>query len=288
MIALSLAPNVNIWLANSRHPRILHLFDSACNLINERREVLSIVTPEIGNGPFNLVINNEVLFSEHLSLESPVSISANQLNPGQLIISLAEAKLWDPQPDWDRLHSIRDIVINQLTKLPFAIYEYRGLDISLAKNARDFSTTSLQFSNPLTSSLANADLSSSIAAAKKLAGLGIGLTPAGDDFIMGALYAAWIIHPREIASGLADEIAESAAELTTSLSAAWIRSAGRGEAGELWHKLFEALTAGVESDIQRSVEQILSVGETSGMDALAGFFGVFANVIDRPAVPKSP
>jgi hypothetical protein len=277
-VALSLAPAVHTWLADSRHPRILHIFDSTCNLINERREVLSIVTPQIGNGPFNLVVENEVLFSEHLSLESPVSISANQLNPGQLIINLAGAKLWDPGPDWDRLHSNRDFVTSQLTKLPIIAKHPFGTN---------YSSPILEFSNPLTSSLANADLSSSIAAAKKLAGLGIGLTPAGDDFIMGALYAAWIIHPREIARVLAHEIAESAAGLTTSLSAAWIRSAGRGEAGELWHELFEALTAGAESDIQRSVEQILSIGETSGADALAGFFGVIASVTDRPAVPKS-
>jgi hypothetical protein len=51
---LSLAPNACTGLANTRYPRILHVFDRACNLINERREVLSIVTPQIGNGPFNL------------------------------------------------------------------------------------------------------------------------------------------------------------------------------------------------------------------------------------------
>jgi hypothetical protein len=53
MIALSLAPAVNTWLAASRHPRILHLFNSACNLINARREVLSIVTPQIGREDFS-------------------------------------------------------------------------------------------------------------------------------------------------------------------------------------------------------------------------------------------
>jgi hypothetical protein len=52
MIDLSLAPAVNTWLKDSRHPRILHIFDSACNLINESREVLSIVTPQIGRGNF--------------------------------------------------------------------------------------------------------------------------------------------------------------------------------------------------------------------------------------------
>ncbi len=41
---LSLSRDGNDWLANSLRPRILHVFERACNLINERREVLSIVT----------------------------------------------------------------------------------------------------------------------------------------------------------------------------------------------------------------------------------------------------
>ena len=45
--AYPLASNARDWRANSRHPRILHVFDRACNLINERREVLSIVTRKI-------------------------------------------------------------------------------------------------------------------------------------------------------------------------------------------------------------------------------------------------
>jgi hypothetical protein len=93
---------------------------------------------------------------------------------------------------------------------------------------------------------------------------------------MGALHAAWILHPRHVATLLAQGVAESAAPLTTSLSAAWIRSAGRGEAGIRWHELFESLTIGDEIRIKESIEKILAVGETSGADALAGFAGVFA------------
>jgi hypothetical protein len=61
-----LALAVNDWLANSCQPHILHVFDHACNLINEHREVMSIVTPQIGNGLFNLIVEYNVLFSEHL------------------------------------------------------------------------------------------------------------------------------------------------------------------------------------------------------------------------------
>ncbi len=258
--AISLTSAVNHWLTNTRQPRLLHIFDRACNLINERKEILSVVTPDIGNGPFNLVVKADILFTGYLSIESAVSVSANDITLGSLNIPTSKAKLWNAIPDWDALHSERDNISAQLTKLPITNY----------------SSSILQSSNSLASSLANADLSSSLMAAKELAGLGQGLTPSGDDFIMGALHAAWIIHPAEIASVLTSGIADVAAPLTTSLSAAWLKSAGRGEAGILWHKFFDALVAGDEIRIADSVEKILAVGETSGADALAGFVSVFS------------
>ncbi len=258
--ATSLTSAVNDWMANSHHPRILHIFDRACNLINERRKILSIVTTDIGNGPFNLVVKTDILFTGPLSIESAVSVSADDITLGSLNIPTAEAKLWNAQPDWDLLHTEHDNIRGQLMKLPITNY----------------SPSILQSSNSLASSLANADLPSSLLAAKQLAGLGLGLTPSGDDFLIGALHAAWIIHPREVVSGLAQGMAESAAPLTTSLSAAWLRSAGRGAAGELWHQFFDALISGDEIEIQKRMKDILAVGETSGADALAGFIGVFS------------
>src|SRR5262245_52298197 len=82
------------WLTNTQEARVLHVFDHACNLINERWEVLSIVTPEIGNGPFNLVLENDISFPEHLHVHTSISIQSDQLNLGDLIIDTAGAKLW--------------------------------------------------------------------------------------------------------------------------------------------------------------------------------------------------
>ena len=293
--ALSLAPAVNDWLANSRHPHILHIFDRVCNLINERREVLSIVTPQIGNGPFNVVVEDDVVFSDHLNLQSPISNSPNHLNLGDLTIHTTNAKLWSPRPDWEMFHAKRDDIHIRLMSLRAPIGAKQSLHESgiassqrasalLAMTLPELPITNyqspasnLQFSNSLLSSLANADLSSCITAAKKLAGLGQGLTPAGDDFIMGALYAAWIIHPTEVANTLAREIVQIAAPLTTSLSAAWLRSAGKGEAGILWHEFFDALSSPASS-LHPPINKILSVGETSGADALAGFIAVFTGL----------
>jgi len=264
--ALTLTPDVNDWLLNSRDPRILHVFDHACNLINERREVLSIVTPEIGNGPFNLVVEDEILFSEHLYIESSIAISDNQLTLADLTIDTNNAILWPPRPNWEVLHAKRGNILTQIASLPIT-------------NNQTLLPTSLV--STLSSALANADLPSSLTAAKQLAGLGQGLTPAGDDFILGVVYAAWIIHPLEMGSVFAQEISNTAVPLTTSLSAAWLKSAGKGEAGILWHEFFDALIASDGARIQEAMEKILAMGETSGADALAGFIGAFVAWMEK-------
>jgi Protein of unknown function (DUF2877) len=276
--ALSLAPDARNWLVNSSQARILHVFDRACNLINEHREVLSIVTPQIGNGPFNLVLGKEVCFPEHLSPQSPVAISLTHLTLDDLSIHTLDAKLWNPRPNWEMLHTMRDECVKQLTKLRITTYlNSGGLGTPFAKTTQGYSTSASAQSliSNLHSSLTIADLPSSLNVTQGLAGLGTGLTPSGDDFILGAIYAAWIIHPPEIAKVLADEIANTAVPLTTSLSAAWLRSAGKGEAGILWHEFFDALISANLVHIQEAADRILAVGETSGADAMAGFMGLF-------------
>jgi len=281
--ALSLTSGVFDWLANSRHLRILHLFDQVCNLINERGEVLSIVSPRIGKGPFNLVIEDNICFSKHLNLDSPIRcaetieapIVHTRLHLGDLTIDTAEAKLWNPRPDWEKLHVGRDDILSQIMSLRAptrAKQSFTGEEIALSQRTLLAMTA---ITDSLNSALVSADLSSSIAAARQLAGLGIGLTPSGDDFILGAILAIWIIHPPDVAKVLAEEIANIAAPLTTSLSAAWLRSAGRGKAGILWHEFFDALVVGDVVGIRSQIDKLLSVGETSGADALSGFLGTY-------------
>ena len=270
--AISRTPLVRDWLADTRQPRILHVFEDACNLVNENGDVLSIVTQKIGEGPFNLVIQENVSFSKYLAKESSVSIRGDGLVLGELITTFAYAKVWHPRPEWEVLHGKKETILSRLDEFQIANDRDRSFDT-------DFITIQSPLSNSLTASLANADLPSALTAAKKLAGLGMGLTPSGDDFLMGAILAAWILHPGETASHLAKEIAETAAALTTSLSAAWLRSAGRGEAGILWHELFNSLL--LNTDVKFPIANILSTGETSGADAFAGFVGVLTAYKER-------
>jgi hypothetical protein len=253
----SLTQGVKDWLANTHQPRVLHVFDDACNLINESRDVLSIVTPRIGNGPFNLVLEEKVLFAEYLDVVSEIAIHEEQIVLGELTIDIANAQLWNPRPDWGVLYAGREDIANRVAKLPMT-NDKPNLPDDLLSTLAD--------------SIVSADTKSTQAAARQLAGLGQGLTPAGDDFMIGAIYAAWIIHPPDVGGELAEGVAKIAAPLTTSLSAAWLRCAGRGEAGILWHEFFDALNH-ANASLQSPISRLLAVGETSGADALSGFMG---------------
>ncbi len=280
-------------------------------------EVLSVVTAGIGDGPFNLVVEEDVLFSDHLDVRSSISIHMDQLRLDDLTIHTADAKLWNPRPDWERLHGNRENLLNQLKNLQITDYLKRNGfpgpttvraastpvrdgrtgdtlldDHSEVLNHQHISITNsltlrqVQGKSPisnLSTAIVAADISSALTMASQLAGLGIGLTPSGDDFLLGVVLATWIIHPPEIAKPLAKEITNVAAPLTTTLSAAWLRSAGRGDAGTLWHDFFDALFLGDPGAIQLQINRLLSIGHTSGADALAGFIGTFLSYAEAEA-----
>ena len=104
-----------------------------------------------------------------------------------------------------------------------------------------------------------------------IAGLGVGLTPAGDDFLVGIMHALWILYDSEEAARLSEIISRVAIPRTTMLSAAWLRVASKGHASESWHDLLEGLTKGYSSDVEGACMRILGTGSTSGADALTGF-----------------
>jgi hypothetical protein len=120
--------------------------------------------------------------------------------------------------------------------------------------------------------------------ARQLAGLGGGLTPAGDDFLAGLMLGAWLIHPQP--SSLCQVLIRAAVPHTTVLSGAMLRAAARGEFSAHWHELLAALAAGGTSRIARATRRALAHGATSGGDALAGF--LWAGACQGAMNPYSP
>ncbi len=106
-------------------------------------------------------------------------------------------------------------------------------------------------------------------AANALIGLGQGLTPAGDDFIGGALIALRASGRAAQADRIAAWALALAQQGTGRISRAHLACAAAGEGHEALHALLRVLHKGAPA-IDRALDALAHVGHSSGMDAGAG------------------
>ena len=277
--AASISPVAQQWLANTQFATVLHIFKPASNLINAEGQILSLVHPRIGNGPFSLVVDIKD-FTTLVEVEDKIIVDPFSVFVGSLVIDVSDAEVWQPQPDWEQIQdnrpalekysgTIHENLLQEAPRDSFALFVIgQTAESEMNKLLQRKSLLGLESITSALKSLKASDLED---AARILAGLGPGLTPAGDDFLIGIMHALWALFPEEQAQSISNQLANVAAPRTASISANWLEAAARGEAGETWHKLFEAILADDQEQVEAAILRILPTGHTSGADALAGF-----------------
>ena len=131
------------------------------------------------------------------------------------------------------------------------------------------STIGLRARTRLTAGVSGRDPVPFIEGALELVGLGEGLTPAGDDCLVGALAAlhrflpSWLpAHPE-----IAGAVTQAASVGTTSIAREFIVHALSGHFAE---SLTRLLSAASEDEVAAAIAQLLESGATSGADTLSG------------------
>jgi hypothetical protein len=104
--------------------------------------------------------------------------------------------------------------------------------------------------------------------AARLIGLGPGLTPSGDDVLVG-IEAALHALARPSAGFLASAMSD-VEERTTALAATLLRHAAAGEFAERLHILLAALLGSDDETIPAAIDRAAAWGATSGSDCLLG------------------
>ncbi len=271
--ALQITARARRWLEQSSGGRVLGVYEQAVNLANPAGELLVLATSTVGPGPFSLVLSPDVApLARHIAAGDSVRVSAGLLEVGRLEVTWAEAETWEARPGWSRLHD-RSLPLPALRQLLLAVAPPDSLaDLLLPSSAarNRWAQAAEPGAHLLAQGLAAANQTLGRRGAAALAGLGPGLTPAGDDFLMGVIYYGWATEPVARAATWAAALVGAAAPRTNQLSRAWLRAAGRGETGRAWHGLVAALAQG-EAVLGPAVQAIVSTGHTSGADALAGF-----------------
>ncbi|MBK9050350.1 MAG: DUF2877 domain-containing protein [Chloroflexi bacterium] len=308
--AAAITPRVLNWLNRNAAATVLHVSSHTCNLVDPQGDILSLVTPDIGRGPFALVVpvsgfkfqvsgfrvrvssstpaasvqpptaqSPHSPFTIHHSPftidPSPVSspqslnLSVSQspcLSIPPYLITTDEAELWEPRPRWD---TIRPHLAKALPWLRLALLRHTPTHAAAIHQLPRF-TSGIQ---TLCQCLKRQDETGITDATESLAGFGPGLTPAGDDGLMGVMYGVWATQAQPDEPLLSRVVAQ-ARKRTTTLSGAFLVAAAAGEAVQAWHELVRAIGEGEGEGVYAAAKGILAIGDSSGACALAGFMAM--------------
>jgi hypothetical protein len=283
--------------------RVHSVFRRACNLESQRGDLLTLLGIESGNLPRGLRC-------------APAAISfAQWLRPGQEavidrgVLRVPEARLrvdFSSAPVWrcERVSiELRDTAVAPaLERLRGALGSHpaahgfapllfcaRGAQSKLERSI----ATRLQRSLPvLARALQRRQADEAARGLAQLAGVGVGLTPSGDDFIVGILAALWSrasAEPgtRKLLEGLAAPLARLAFR-SHAISRQQLVDAVHGRFAQHLVELMQALSRG--EDVEARAARVLRSGHSSGADTAIGLlFGLMpaAVIEERPMAHRT-
>ncbi|MBI2247959.1 MAG: DUF2877 domain-containing protein [Armatimonadetes bacterium] len=270
--SVSISKPVHAFLQVPRAGTVLSTFTRSCYLDFEGR-IVAVVLPDLLNGPLNLVVAAHVGFAfDELPQGASVWSSPGTVHIGGVAeIAIHDTPTWNPElTRWDRpafsriranLRIVGSVLRAEAPEGSFAVYLNDPTALA-ARPARAMKLLKEGLEGPSADRVA--------AAAQQLAGLGAGLTPSGDDVLVGTLISLSVL-PDDGQHEIRDAIVSAASGRTTRISEAYLAAASRGEAGEAWHTLLHSLKKSNDAEIQSATRRVMAFGETSGADMLTGF-----------------
>jgi hypothetical protein len=239
---------------------VVGCFERACNLADDHGRVVALALPALGNGPFSILVDTEARRLRELKPGQPAYLDARHIVVGNWQLALASARIWNATLPTNKRFQIESAIAPILQL--YQRWPVCGADIPAAAAMERLLARGAR---ALGEALARkGDVTE---AARQLAGLGYGLTPAGDDYLIGTMAALWLRGDYERASA----IGHCAAPHTTALSRAFLEAAAQRQFTEPWHHLAHALACESAAACESALGRIAEIGASSGRDALAGF-----------------
>jgi hypothetical protein len=262
--------------------RVLGSSPRVCTLVSLGGDVIVLAPPAVGDGPLNIVVEAAL---ESALCDTPALFENGLLSVGCVTVSMQEAEIWEPCPDWADLTTRRYHAARQLPQLQAIVDRaapreslfwltqpcfHRGAAPVATISAGGGLAARVWNGAEALAAAWEGDQEQAVLGAGQLAGLGRGLTPAGDDLLLGVMLWAWLAHPSP--PDFCRALAEAAVPRTTTLSAAWLRAAADGQFGAPLHQLVTALVG--RGDLESAAGRVLAYGATSGADTLAGLLWI--------------
>ncbi|MGC8721153.1 MAG: DUF2877 domain-containing protein [Caldisericaceae bacterium] len=259
MVAVSVGDCVNLNVLQGRvHTAFREVLN--CEIDNS---IVSIVTPSIGSGPNNIVVNRDD-FDSFGDVQSNFDFSSINFNGAKVFDSRIALSNFDYQEFLSNLNLFERIVIKEGSPLSCAFI--------LDKRRNNFFIT--PFERNLRDRLRDSYhkfMSGSIEEVNNLKGVGYGLTPQGDDLISGTLVAIYMYGlVKQIDTDKIRNEIYNLAKGENEISNTFLFYASQGRVYEKFKNLLEALISD-RNKIYSSAMRFLDIGETSGADLSTGF-----------------
>ena len=269
--ALSASNNIRSIIGDTRNLDVHSSFQNGLNLIGKNGLVF-IGTRKNGELPFGIhlkdedvydIINNNKLKGIIWDREESSFIAE------EFVIDLSKSRVYDSHLNIVEDSNIKNS-IKYLKDTLLSVTDNTGFDESI-----DSLISNNKFIIGIQENLNSNSTKQIDASLRKLIGRGRGLTPSGDDFLIGLLWVnsiSAIIGKDFYTSLMTLAIDEN---LTTDISINYYKEAFKGNFSSPLINLYNSLIYCDEIKINFCIEEIINCGHTSGIDTLAGIvFGL--------------
>jgi hypothetical protein len=251
----------------------------------EDGELFTVACSEMDNGPNTLVIDVDCFDKMDIKINDTVYVENQILHiANKLSIHIVNVEQWE---------SILPLLPNNVEGLKVNIaimknfIDLHGKSGGIKKASKFQNSFEKEMSKQLQertglllNDLLNNRMTSALQHAVSLIGLGPGLTPSGDDFLVGLLT---IFNTRNSPSfshkAFCELVVEKAKSLTNEISYMALKKASIGKVRESLIRLIHSLINGTEEDLILSLNKVLNIGSSSGTDIALGLVcGLEANI----------
>jgi hypothetical protein len=253
--------------------RVHSVFRQVSNLELESGLLISVMDAALPSQPgaVRVVVSPEVDFSALLAPGEPAACRASVLRVGAALhIDLRGADSWRARLPGFSWESVRE----QAWRAAWACWREAPPHAGSAVLARGLAAAQ--------AALAARDAGALLGAAECLLGVGPGLTPSGDDALVGLLAALGCMAPADPSvDAMRRTLApwtRANADRTTAIARAYLLHGADGRFGAQWIALAEALASGDPVRAEDATRDAMRLGATSGADGVQGMLAGLAAV----------
>lgn len=248
--------------------RVHSVFANACNVAH-RGALLTLLPASADDGPTTVRLAPGAItdFSQRFARDEPVIVRAGCATSPRAALSWTNAPIWRPTVRQGRLAD--DAIGRRVIDAGARLAAHRRLRSSVLDGAGAGVVAAFA------SACRDLDHAATAGCVDRLIGWGEGLTPSGDDFLVGALAALDALRARDASRNrfrraLARTIL-AGSHRTTPISAHLLRLAAGGHYAQSLLRLRDALASDERADDgERALDRALAIGASSGADTVTG------------------